>query len=209
MTDQGLRSLLAEINAARPHPPFDRTGGAGSETGTPPHPVQNTSKKFFASQHENFFSHDQFAFLEPIAQNWKAIRDEFLSCDQFMDWPETALYNQGWQAFGLFFKGQRLEDGIARCPKTAELVLAVPGLYIAGFSILQPGTVIYPHVGYTSDVWRSHLGLICPEGPYIEVNGEKKTWHEGEMFVFDDTNLHNAANPSDKARVVLLLDFMK
>ena len=34
-------------------------------------------------------------------------------------------------------------------------------------------------------------------------------WENGEMFVFDDTQTHEACNDSDKTRVIFLLDFYK
>lgn len=60
--DQGLSAFLRELAglraAARPHPPSNPGRGAGSGTGTPPHPVQNAPETNFAPQHENFFLHE-------------------------------------------------------------------------------------------------------------------------------------------------------
>jgi ornithine lipid ester-linked acyl 2-hydroxylase len=156
-----------------------------------------------------FFSSNQFPELKALEQNWEAIKQEYLAVSkETSEWPETYLHNGKWDIFGIYFAGRRLE-GEKLCPLTSELVHRVPGLFIAGFSILRPGCIITPHVGYTDAVWRSHLGLICPEGAWIEVGEVRHGWKEGEVVVFDDTILHNAANEANTDRVVLILDFLK
>jgi aspartyl/asparaginyl beta-hydroxylase (cupin superfamily) len=150
-----------------------------------------------------------FPRLKILEENWKIIKEEYLAIsDKTIKWPETALYNKGWDAFGLFFKGDRLPSS-ALCPMTTKLIHTIPGLFIGGFSVLRPGCQIKPHTGYTEAVWRSHLGLICPNDAWIVVNNEKYTWQEGKIVVFDDTLLHSAMNNSDSDRVILIVDFAK
>lgn len=158
----------------------------------------------------NMFSRsDTHPFLQPLEQHWQQIKAEYLAiANHVSEWPETAIHNGLWDIYGIFFAGQRL-DGEQSCPLTAALVHSVPGLFIAGFSILRPGCVILPHVGYTDSVWRSHLGLICPPGAWIEVGGQRHDWCEGESVVFDDTYSHHAVNDGDSDRVILIVDFKK
>lgn len=159
---------------------------------------------------KNFHNIEQWPFLEPFKKHWKEIRDEYLAIqNEAIEWPEKMLYNQGWDAVGLIFQKYPLFYNIVKCPITVGLINQVPDVYIAGFSVLKPGTIIYPHMGYTEDVWRCHLGLICPEGAWIKVGDERYDWKEGEMTVFDDTILHEAQNNSDQTRVILIIDFMK
>ena len=174
----------------------------------------------------NFLTVDQFPFLRPIQEAWEDILAEYkhaltippksgmVSNGLVWPWPEKALYNQGWKAIGLIYKGRDdyhyTQQVREQFPLTNKLVRQVPGVYIAGFSILEPKTRIYPHTGYTGAVLRSHLGLICPkEGAYLEVDGERMTWEPGKMFVFDDMITHNAYNGSDEERVILMVDFKK
>lgn len=172
------------------------------------------------------YSIDNYKFLYPIQEAWQDILDEYKKAMETITvdsafvkdglvypWPEKELYNQGWKAIGLVYKGrddyyytQKVRD---QFPLTNKLVKAVPGVYIAGFSILEPKTTIYPHTGYTGEVLRSHLGLICPKGAYLEVDGERVEWEQGKMFVFDDMITHNAYNGSDEERVILMVDFKK
>ena len=51
-----------------------------------------------------------------------------------------------------------------------------------------------------------HLPLIVPQGCWFRVGGETRYWREGEALVFDDTVEHEAMNPSDALRVVLIFD---
>jgi aspartyl/asparaginyl beta-hydroxylase (cupin superfamily) len=51
-----------------------------------------------------------------------------------------------------------------------------------------------------------HLPLIVPEGCTFRVGGDTRAWVEGEAFVFDDTIEHEADNPTDRDRAVLILD---
>jgi len=50
------------------------------------------------------------------------------------------------------------------------------------------------------------LPLIVPEGCWFRVGGETRYWRRGEAFLFDDTIEHEAMNPSDELRVVLIFD---
>ena len=47
---------------------------------------------------------------------------------------------------------------------------------------------------------------MVPKGCSFRVGGETRPWVEGEAFVFDDTIEHEADNPTDRDRAVLILD---
>ena len=76
----------------------------------------------------------------------------------------------------------------------------------AMFSLLAPNTAIPPHVGVNNARLVCHLPLIVPDGCWFRVGGETRYWRTGEAFVFDDTIEHEALNPSDELRVVLIFD---
>src|SRR5262249_28272081 len=160
-----------------------------------------------------------FAFTANLEANWQTIRHELeqLSKDNFMAWPDRYLYGKpearqygkGWDVFGLYVFGQKVMRNCKLCPETTLLVEAIPGLTTAGFSWLEPGTHIKPHVGYTNTVLRCHLGLIVPKDCALRVGPEVRAWREGKCMVFDDTTEHEAWNRSDTSRVVLLLVFTR
>jgi beta-hydroxylase len=149
--------------------------------------------------------------LVRLQEHWKVVHEELLNLSKtyFMDWPERDIYSGRWTVFGLYKFGEKISEHCALCPETTRLVEAIPGLVTAGFSSLAPGTHIAPHVGYTNEVLRCHLGLVAPEDCGIRVSNETRTWHPGSCFVFDDTNLHEAWNRGKSTRVILLLDFKR
>ena len=158
-----------------------------------------------------FLDPSDFPFTALLEAHLGAIRDEFaaLAPERLARWPETGLYDRGWDVFGLWAMGRKLTSNCRLCPRTTEIVESVPGMTTAGFSCLAAGTHIRPHVGYTSSVLRCHLGVIVPRGCGIRVGDEARTWEEGKCLVFDDTTLHSAWNESNASRIVLLIDFLR
>ena len=73
-------------------------------------------------------------------------------------------------------------------------------------SILKAGAHIPPHTGVTNVRSIVHLPLIVPDGCTFRVGGDPRPWVEGQAFVFDDTIEHEASNPTDRDRAVLILD---
>jgi ornithine lipid ester-linked acyl 2-hydroxylase len=152
-----------------------------------------------------------YAFTKDLEANWNTVRHELLTLADttFMAFPEKHLYDTGWNVFGLYFFGRKWKPNTSLCPETTKLVESIPGMVTAGFSRLEPGTHIKPHVGYTNAVLRCHLGLIVPDGCCMRVGDEIRTWHEGKTLVFDDTTEHEVWNRSDKVRIILLIDFKR
>ena len=117
-----------------------------------------------------------------------------------------------WGALHLWRDGERIEEACARAPTTAALVETLPLCRIPGrapavfFSILKAGKHIPPHTGVTNVRSIVHLPLIVPEGCTFRVGGETRPWVEGQALVFDDTIEHEAHNPTDRDRAVLILD---
>ncbi|HVI05899.1 MAG TPA: aspartyl/asparaginyl beta-hydroxylase domain-containing protein [Sphingomicrobium sp.] len=121
-------------------------------------------------------------------------------------------HNLDWTAIHLLSKGERIEANARLCPKTMALLDEIPQPRIARaspnamFSLLAPRTVIPPHVGVNNARLVCHLPLIVPEGCWFRVGADTRYWQPGEMLVFDDTIEHEASNPSDELRVVLIFD---
>lgn len=158
-----------------------------------------------------------FEWTGLLSEHWEAIRDEALSIYQNIDsvppLREVSPDHRGivednsWRSFFLVGYGHRIEGNIARAPKTAELVLAIPNLNSAFFSILAPGAVISPHRGVTKAFITAHLGLSVPterENCWMRVENQRVTWRNGEWIVFDDTYEHEVRNDTQEPRVILL-----
>ena len=158
-----------------------------------------------------YYDVSEFPFAADLTQDWMLVRSEFerLAPENLMPWPEEILYEKGWDVFGLYAFGVKLRSNCLRCPETTRLVEGIPGLRTAGFSILQPGTHIRPHVGYTNAVLRCHLGLVVPDGCAMRVGADVRTWREGGCLIFDDTTEHEVWHRGTTPRAILLLDFAR
>ena len=154
--------------------------------------------------------------LVELGRHWRTIRDELLPLlaerqkipafrDISPDHRRIATDSK-WKSFFLEGYGFRAEENCARCPRTMALLKKVPGLVVAFFSIMEPGTQVPPHRGVTKAWYNCHLGLVVPQGKVgIEIAGRPVGWREGEWLVFDETNMHRVWNETDEDRVVLFL----
>lgn len=145
------------------------------------------------------------------------LRDEALSLmgqnGAFKPWHEPQIYEGGWDAYGIFWAGREI-DRRTRAPLAKEVLSSWQSIvFNAGYSLMRPGANIKPHVGYTSDVLRLHLGVYAPVSDPalvgLRVGGVIQGWVEGECVLFDDTQEHCAWNKSAQPRVVLLVDLLR
>ncbi|SEI00173.1 Aspartyl/Asparaginyl beta-hydroxylase [Rheinheimera pacifica] len=154
----------------------------------------------------------EYPFVEVFEENWEKIRDEYLRIkNKMMAWPETNLYNKGWESFGIYdFPYGREVPFAAMCSFTRDLIRDhIPNHGVAGFSRLSAGTELQPHEGYQGNFLRMHLGLIIPEGDVaLRSLDEVRRWEEGTVFIFDDRLEHEAWNRTEEDRVILLIDFV-
>ena len=117
-----------------------------------------------------------------------------------------------WSTYFLMKNGKLLEEHLAQCPRTAQLLRSAPLCEIRGqaptafFSVLAPRTRIPPHTGVTNTRLIVHLPLVVPPGCIYRVGAERREWREGHAWVFDDTFEHEAINDSDQPRIVLIFD---
>ncbi len=167
---------------------------------------------------QRYFSDADLRGIGVLQEEWKTIRrelDEVLEDRegipgfQEVDPGQRRLTDDNsWRTFVFRFAGRDCEPNRQRCPETAALLDRVPGIYLAMFSILEPGARIPLHAGAIKGLVRYHLGLVVPtgEGCWIEISGVRHTWAEGESLAFDDTYPHRVRNDTDSVRVVLFLD---
>lgn len=116
-----------------------------------------------------------------------------------------------WRSFVMMHQGRWIDWNCDRCPETTALVRTIPGLMMAGFSVLEPGTHITEHRGPNKGALRYQLGVIVPgrDGDCrIRVGTEMIHWRDGEGVVFDFTVPHEAWNDTDEIRVLLMLEVL-
>jgi aspartyl/asparaginyl beta-hydroxylase (cupin superfamily) len=177
---------------------------------------------------DEFFDREHFPWLETLEGATADIRAELEAIlaerdpglAPYVEQPPGVPENKwspldrslDWGALHLWRDGECVEEACARAPRTAALAETLPLCRIPGrapavfFSILKAGKRIPPHTGVTNVRSIVHLPLIVPEGCTFRVGAETRPWVEGQAMVFDDTIEHEANNPTDRDRAVLILD---
>ncbi len=159
----------------------------------------------------------EFKELELLQRNWEVIREEALKLNDEGQIKAAATYNDigfnsffrtGWKRFYLKWYGQDLASAQALCPRTVELLRQIPSVKAAMFASLPPGSRLQRHRDPYAGSLRYHLGLTTPNSPgcFIEVDGQRYHWKDGEAVMFDETYIHYAENSTDQQRVILFCD---
>ena len=158
-----------------------------------------------------------FPELKLITDNWRVIRDEGLKLlDDGMVRVATGhndvgfhtFFKRGWRRFYLKWYGGPLPSAEQLCPRTVALLAQVPSIHGAMFAMLPPGGRLGAHRDPFAGSLRYHLGLRTPNSDacWIEVDGRRYSWRDGEAVMFDETYVHTAENATDVNRLILFCD---
>jgi hypothetical protein len=75
-----------------------------------------------------------------------------------------------------------------------------------GYLVLHPGTKLPRHTDPFGNVAVAcHLGLIIPDGCWLEVAGERRGWTENRCIAFDNSYAHSAGNFGNSPRAILIV----
>ena len=162
-----------------------------------------------------FYDPQEFEWAAQLEEAYPIIKEELLGVlnqegkgfKAYMSEYQTRV--AGWNTFNFFFYGRKIEENCARCPRTTAILESLPRFerdHIM-FSALNPHARISPHTGPMNGIIRGHLGLVVPQGAYIRVGHDERTWQEGKLLVFDDSFEHEVWNHSDFVRIVLFMNF--
>jgi beta-hydroxylase len=160
---------------------------------------------------------ERFPELEALRERWPEIRDEALALraaqqikasDQYNDVGFNSFFRRGWKRFYLKWYDDAHPSAQILCPKTTELLRGIPSVKAAMFAELPPGSELRKHRDPYAGSLRYHLGLVTPgdDRCYIEVDGERYSWRDGESVMFDETFIHRAENATDHDRIILFCD---
>jgi hypothetical protein len=119
------------------------------------------------------------------------------------------IYNGTWKTFCLYTFGYLNKEVESHFPETLKLLRNIPGLETAMYSLLEPGTHITPHRGYSKNILRCHVGLTPKEDAYLRVGEIQLTWDEGSVFIFDDTEEHEVLHSGNNPRLAFIIDFKR
>lgn len=114
-----------------------------------------------------------------------------------------------WRTMPLKLLGRSINTDVM--PATAALISSCRRVRNAFISVLDPHTSLERHTGNFQSVVKYHLCLhnVQPDLVWLEVNGTRRYWKEGESFIFDDMLPHSVANHGSYPRVVLFLDIVR
>lgn len=164
-----------------------------------------------------YISVSDFSELKPLQGNWQIIRDEALALNAdgaiaaatgYNDIGFNSFFRTGWKRFHLYWYGKEMPSAQRNCPKTVALLKSIPSIKAAMFASLPPGATLVRHRDPYAGSLRYHIGLATPNDPkcFINVDGERYHWKDGEAVMFDETYIHYAANETDQQRIVLFCD---
>ncbi|XP_029954888.1 aspartyl/asparaginyl beta-hydroxylase-like [Salarias fasciatus] len=155
--------------------------------------------------------------VKMLERNWKTIRDEALAViDQktglFVPEEENLREKGEWGQYTLWQQGRKVGNSCQGAPKTCSLLERFPEATGCKrgqikFSVMQPGTHVWPHTGPTNCRLRMHLGLVIPKhGCRIRCTNQTRTWEEGKVLIFDDSFEHEVWQDADSYRLIFIVD---
>lgn len=162
-----------------------------------------------------WFPPETFHELKPLIDNWMTIRDEALNLKGHIKASEknndagfNTFFKRGWKRFYLKWYGDAHPSAERLCPITTKLVNSIPCVKAAMFAELPSGSHLGKHRDPYAGSVRYHLGLSTPndEQCFIEVDGVRRSWHDGESMIFDETFVHWAKNDTEQTRIILFCD---
>ena len=158
-----------------------------------------------------------FPELTPLSENWQVIRDEAINLRNHQqiqaakkndDAGFNSFFKTGWKRFYLKWYNASHPSASVLCPRTVALLQDIPSVKAAMFAELPPGATLNPHRDPYAGSIRYHLGLSTPNDTncFIQVDGERYSWRDGEFVFFDETFIHEAHNHTDADRIILFCD---
>jgi beta-hydroxylase len=164
-----------------------------------------------------YFPVRHFHDLQLLEANWERIRGEALALRSMQkikaaekndDAGFNSFFKSGWTRFYLKWYDASHPSAERFCPQTVALLRKIPSVKAAMFAELAPGGKLNKHRDPFAGSLRYHLGLDTPNSDrcFIEVDGQRYSWRDGEGVVFDETFIHWAQNGSDRNRIILFCD---
>ncbi|KAM4704735.1 aspartyl/asparaginyl beta-hydroxylase-like [Rhinophrynus dorsalis] len=152
-----------------------------------------------------------------LEANWKIIRNEGLAVmDEtkglFVPEDENLREKGDWSQYTLWQQGRKNEKSCKAAPRTCALLERFPESTGCRrgqikYSVMHPGTHVWPHTGPTNCRLRMHLGLVIPrEGCKIRCANDTRSWEEGRVLIFDDSFEHEVWQDAKSFRLIFIVD---
>ncbi len=202
-----------------------RASASGDPTQVPTYPC------FPGLKHRPFHDPDTCAGAAILEAGFPVIRDEAFSLDDSAQldytiasrplrrwrdprtWLRRRAAPRAWTVYPFYHMGVDVEALTRRCPRTADIINALPNVCLdypwgdALLSVQGPQSRLPPHCSVDNLRLRCHLGIRIPDGTGIRVGSEERQWSEGRCLLFEDSFEHSVWNLSEQRRIVLIVDF--
>jgi len=183
-------------------------------------PINCLFYAFSSEKNTPYIDAEKFPDLKVLQENWTLIRDEAVQLSgaahikasaDLDDLGFNSFFRAGWKRFYLKWYGANLKSAEQHCPKTLALLNQLPQVKGAMFAMLPAGARLGAHRDPYAGSLRYHLGLVTPNSDdcYIDVDGQRYSWRDGEAVMFDETYIHSAENKTDTNRIILFLDIKR
>lgn len=167
----------------------------------------------------NYFDAENYEWARDISSHKEQIKKELLTIleereGRLIPYYSDAVSTNGdqWTTLGFKTWGINVIPNLNKAPTIKHLLEKYPQILSTSFNILKAGANLAKHCGDTNAILRCHLGIDIPgELPEIgfEVNGEQRTWKEGEILIFLDAKEHLGWNHTERDRLILLFDVLR
>jgi beta-hydroxylase len=158
-----------------------------------------------------------FPELRTLQTHWREIRNEALNLREQAiiraahnddDAGFNSFFKSGWKRFYLKWYDASHPSAARYCPRTVEILRGMPAVKAAMFAELPVGAHLHKHRDPYGGSLRYHLGLVTPNSDrcWIEVDGTRYSWRDGQGVIFDETYIHEARNESETDRIILFCD---
>lgn len=136
-----------------------------------------------------------------------------LPLERFERWRLPDAYHGDWRLFGIwhgrsdYVLRDHLDANERWCRRTRALVRRIRGLLAAGFSRIEPGSHVLPHVDeQLVPSLRCHLTIASDPGARMRVGGEVRTFEPGRCLLFDSGVEHEVVHEGTRPRVTLIVE---
>lgn len=173
----------------------------------------------FKGSEPNYFEQEDYYWAQEILGQKDRIKKELLEIleernGKLIPYYSDAVSTDGsqWATLGFKTWGINVPENLEKAPTVKHLLEKHPNILSASFNILKAGANLTKHSGDTNAIFRCHLGLSIPgKLPEIgfEVNGEQKSWKEGEILIFLDAKEHSGWNHTEGDRLIFLFDVIR
>ena len=167
-----------------------------------------------------FIAIEYFSDIELMTENLRVFRDEDCRLGEQAQIQKTeknndvgfdSFFKYGWKRFHLKWYGFEHLSAVDSCPRSVAILKKIKCIRAAMFAELLRKGKLNPHRAPFAGSLQYHLGLSTPnsEKCYIDVDGQRYWWKDGESVIFDETFVHEARNDTEKTRLILFCDIAR